>query len=185
MITELHFDLCIRIWCLPWEQFVLSSAPKAIPFTPASLSSCRSPTFHKLLSSHPLVCCLGLPFPSCWIDLLILSLAVLLLTRWKQFWMPSLERSWTHCRRKWNNSKKHFLYLNSLKKKRRKRRVREPQVLRREAGLQCRTSQPWSVAMGMMPNLSYSLAGCLILKPSVSRGMTGSNTLHLWRAAVQ
>lgn len=41
-----------------------------------------------------------------------------------------------------------------------------------------------SLAMGMMTKLSYSLAECLIVKPSVARSRTGSNTLHLWKAAV-
>lgn len=33
MVTQLHFDPCITVWCLPWEHYVLPSAPRAVLFT--------------------------------------------------------------------------------------------------------------------------------------------------------
>lgn len=55
MITELPFDLFIRIWCLPWEQFVLPSAPKPFPLpqaasVPSGLQLCMSYCPHWFLS---------------------------------------------------------------------------------------------------------------------------------------
>lgn len=53
MIRELPFDLFVRIWCLPWEQFVLPSAPKPFPLPQPASFPAGLPTFHELLSSHP------------------------------------------------------------------------------------------------------------------------------------